>query len=70
MKKLLTAAALLVAVAAPAFAQPEFNAKTHPWKQVHQGRVDIGVYDEKGALIGADPDPNVRMEIRNDHNRY
>ena len=70
MKKLLTATALLIAVAAPAFAQPESTAHTHAAKQLHQGRVDIGVYDEKGALIGADPDPTVRMEIRNDNNRY
>jgi hypothetical protein len=27
----------------------------------------IGVYDSRGQLIGADPDPNVRMELRNDH---
>ena len=29
----------------------------------------IGVYDAQGHLIGADPDPNVRMRLQMDHGR-
>jgi len=68
MKKLLTATALLIAVAAPALAQGENDSARV--KPTHHARVDIGVYDEKGALIGADPDPTVRLEIRKDYNAY
>ena len=29
----------------------------------------VGVYDAQGNLIGADPDPNVRMRLQMDHRR-
>ena len=84
MKKLLTMMALLIAT--PALAQSDPNvlqssagpktplvANHVAGKMAHRGgawRSDIGVYDEQGALIGADPDPNVRLELRKDAGDY
>ena len=35
-------------------------------QQSHQSR-SYEVYDSRGKLIGADPDPRVRMELQRDH---
>jgi len=51
------ALALILATASGSFAATK-NAGTSP---------SFNVYDSRGKLIGADPDPLVRMELRRDH---
>ena len=51
------ALALILATASGSFAATK-NAGTNP---------AFNVYDNRGKIIGADPDPLVRMELRRDH---
>jgi hypothetical protein len=78
MKKLVMVA-VLAGLASPALAQSDPNvsltavaAQTAPVtaKVTRHARTDIGVYDETGALIGADPDANVRMDLRREYGNY
>jgi hypothetical protein len=63
MKAFAAAAALAAVVASPAFAQAprHFHLATQsaalPWDAVVQD----------GKVIGQDPDPNVRLELRRDY---
>lgn len=60
MKALLSAAVLAVLVAVPAHAKTsaDFLPDTFvPWDSVI----------EEGQIIGQDPDPNVRLELRRDY---
>ena len=68
-KKLLIAAALATAVASPALAQ----VQSAPFDQGNRqnGRVNsinrsYDVY-HNGQYVGSDPDPNIRLQLRRDH---
>jgi hypothetical protein len=65
MKKLLTAIGLTAMLVAPALAAP---ARHHDGRPSHAQSAtvpsDVVVYG--GQVIGQDPDPNVRLQIRRD----
>ena len=76
-KKLLIAAALATAVASPALAQTAAPQRTQvqsaPFDQGNRqnGRVNsinrsYDVY-HNGQYVGSDPDPNIRLQLRRDH---
>jgi hypothetical protein len=78
MKTLLAAAALAAIIASPAFAQTgtrRVQAAEHPSQfdqplgrveaQPRSGMQSNSVYDNNHYL-GADPDPNVRLDLRRD----
>jgi hypothetical protein len=79
MKKLVMVA-VLAGLASPALAQSDPNVSLNAVAAQpvpvtskvtrHTARTDIGVYDETGALIGADPDANVRMDLRREFDNY
>jgi hypothetical protein len=59
-----TALAIATLVAAPAFAQqaPKQRAPSAPPATVNQNNVVVD-----GKIIGADPDPRIRMELLREH---
>ena len=48
---------VIVGIASDALAATKGQHQSRSWE----------VYDSRGKLIGADPDPLVRMELRRDH---
>jgi Tfp pilus assembly protein FimT len=81
MKTLLATAALVTLIASPSFAQTaprHTNARVNNQavQSTQYGRAEAGqrhsanpandVYDTAGRYIGSDPDPRVRMDLRND----
>ena len=82
MKLLLATVALATVIAAPAFAQgTNHKGKAHlrsgeASAQAQYGRTEgtsrhssnpaNDVYDTAGRYLGSDPDPRVRMDLRND----
>jgi hypothetical protein len=62
----LSAIALAALVVGPAVAKPRSHAPVYDngyHNGYHNGRVVVG-----GRLVGADPDPNIRIQIRRDWN--
>jgi len=78
MNKLIAAVVLATAIASPAFAQqqtapaPDRPVAQEPPATLGQGGRQVpavpgtGVRDQKGNLLGADPDPRVRQDIKRD----
>jgi hypothetical protein len=81
MKTLLATAALVTLIASPSFAQTtprHTNARvnnqavqTSPYNRTENGQRHStnpanDVYDTAGRYLGSDPDPRVRMDLRND----
>jgi hypothetical protein len=66
MKNLLIATAIATLIALPAFAQSEFDSRTERPAQARDGATSLDVY-KGNKLIGRDPDPNVRFELRRDN---
>jgi len=78
MKKLLITAALVTAIASPAFAQKvkhprsvDQYAQTAQTKQSARTETrrnsSNDVFDSAGHYLSSDPDPRVRMDILRDH---
>jgi hypothetical protein len=72
MKTLITAVALAVAVASPALAQsashrgqPQQSQYDQPIGSQPNSANGNAVYDRQ--YLGADPDPNVRLDLRRDY---
>jgi len=51
------ALAIIVGISSGALAETKGQHQSRSWE----------VYDSRGKLIGADPDPLVRMELKRDH---
>jgi len=79
MKKLLTTAALVALVAAPALAQtrdrtsqrvrvqtPQAYTTQDQQQQRRSTNRSNDVYDIHGAYVGSDPDPTIRSQLAND----
>jgi hypothetical protein len=74
MKTLVATVALAAVIATPALAQ---TARRAPAQQQYQSQYDQGYgraegqqrpgYYENGENVGTDPDPNVRLQLRLDH---
>jgi hypothetical protein len=64
MKILLAAAALAALVTSPAFAQ---TARQYPAESAWAASVPSDAVIDEGMIIGQDPDPNVRLELRRDY---
>jgi hypothetical protein len=63
MKAFAAAAALAAVVASPAFAQ----APRHFHLAAQSAALPWDAVVEDGKVIGQDPDPNVRLELRRDY---
>ena len=66
MNRLFAAAAIATLIASPAFAQSEFDSQIERPAQARDGASSYDVY-KGGQLLGRDPDPNVRFELRRDN---
>jgi len=79
MKKLLTTAALVALVAAPALAQtrdrtqqrvrvqtPQAYTTQDQQQQRRSTNRSNDVYDIHGSYVGSDPDPTIRSQLAND----
>ena len=64
MKMLVAAAALAALVGSSAFAQA---ASYYPAESAQAASVPRDAVIEEGKIIGQDPDPNVRLELRRDY---
>ena len=64
MKTLLAAAAVAALIVSPAVAQ---TARQHPAISAQATSVPRGAVIEEGKIVGQDPDPNVRLELRRDY---
>jgi L-alanine-DL-glutamate epimerase-like enolase superfamily enzyme len=65
MNKITCAAAAVMLVASPAFAQPIRRAAVH-----HVAAAASDVVTVDGQYVGRDPDANVRAELRRDYGSY
>jgi len=80
MKMLIATAALAAVIAAPALAQtatrrapaPQIYSQYDQYGRTETGRRSVGpnsVY-EGNVYLGADPDPNVRLNLRMDYEHH
>ena len=65
MNKIVGAAAAVILVASPAFAQPIRHAAVH---RIAAAASDVVTVDSQ--YIGRDPDANVRAELQRDYGSY
>ena len=65
MNKIVGAAAAVILVASPAFAQPIRHAAVHRISASASGVVTVD-----SQYIGRDPDANVRAELQRDYGSY
>ena len=67
MKKLITVMGLLATLASPAMANVHADSQAARAAHAQAATASSDVVIVDGKVVGQDPDPNVRLELRRDH---